>query len=188
MKEIISEKLKYWYVPLILGLVFVGLGILVILTPLATFLTISFLFSIGFVVSGIVEIGYSLSNRKDLNNWGWYLVGGFLTLIMGLLLSARPDFTALLLSMYIGFWLLFRSIMYTSKAISLKDAGTKNWGWVLALGILSIIFSFILLWNPALAGLSLIFWLASGIITLGIINIILGFSLRKIRGNFDKLN
>lgn len=181
MANLITDKLKYWYAPLILGLVFIALGILVLFTPLETFLTIAFLFSIGFVVSGIVEIVYSISNRKYLGNWGWYLAGGILTLMMGLLLTSRPDLTALLLSLYIGFWLLFRSILYTSTAFELRDSGVKNWGWILVFGALGILFSFILLWNPAIAGIGIVFWIAFGLITLGIINFVLSLSLRKLK-------
>lgn len=181
MKDFVENKLKYWYAPLILGILFIGLGILVLATPVATFLTIAVLFSIGFVISGIVEIVYSISNRRNLSNWGWYFAGGIMTFILGVLLSARPDFSALLLSLYIGFWLLFRSIMYISTSVELKDTGSKNWGWILAFGILGVIFSFILLWNPVIAGIGFVFWIGFGLLLLGIINIILSFSIRRFR-------
>ncbi|MDF0717697.1 DUF308 domain-containing protein [Muricauda sp. 334s03] len=186
MNDFIETELKYWYVPLILGILFIGLGILVFATPEATFLTIAVLFSIGFVVSGIVEVMFSLSNRGILKNWGWHLVGGIITLILGILLSLKPDFSALVLSLYIGFWLLFRSIVYTSSAFELKSVGIKNWGWMFAFGIIGIIFSFILLWNPLLIGIGFVFWIGYGLIILGIINIILGFSIRRFKKDAEE--
>ncbi|MDR1503881.1 MAG: HdeD family acid-resistance protein [Prevotella sp.] len=192
MEDLIEKRLKYWYAPLILGVLFIGLGILVFATPVASFLTIAFLFSIGFVASGIIEILYSLSNWKNLKNWGWYLAGGIITFVLGLLLSLRPDFSALLLSLYIGFWLLFRSIMYISASFEVKKDGSKNSGWILILGVLGVIFSFILLWNPLIAGIGFIFWIGFGLVTLGIINIILSFSIRKLKKRaeefFDELD
>ena len=181
MNDFIETELKYWYAPLILGILFIGLGVLVFATPEATFLTIAVLFSIGFVVSGIVEVMFSLSNRRTLKNWGWHLVGGIITLILGVLLSLKPDFSALVLSLYIGFWLLFRSIVYASSAFELKSIGFKNWGWMLTFGIIGIVFSFILLWNPLLIGIGFVFWIGYGLIILGIINIILGFSIRRFK-------
>lgn len=181
MKSYVENKLKYWYVPLILGIVFIGLGLWVFATPIATLLGIAIFFSIGFVFSGVFEIFYSISNRKEMRNWGWHLAGGAMTLLLGLLLFGRPDLTALVLSISIGFWLLFRSVMYTASSFELKEIGMRNWGWLLILGILGIIFSFILLFNPLLLGLTLVFWIGFGLIVTGIINIVIAFSVRKIK-------
>jgi uncharacterized membrane protein HdeD (DUF308 family) len=141
-----------------------------------------------FLISGVVEIIYSISSRKTLRNWGWSFAGGIMTFLLGILLTARPDFTALLLALFIGFWLLFRSIMYSVTAFEIKDSGIKNWGWILALGILGIIISFILLWNPLLAGMSFVIWLGFGLLFLGIINIIISLSIRKFKKATEEFN
>ncbi|WP_134091379.1 HdeD family acid-resistance protein [Olivibacter sp. XZL3] len=180
MKSSIDKNVKYWYIPLILGILFLGLGFFAIATPVNTFLTVAFMFSVGFIVSGTVEMAYSLSNRKTLRNWGWYFAGGIITFLLGLLLSIRLDLSAILLSLYIGFWLLFRSIMYVMTSVELRDNGSKSWGWIFVMGVLGTIFSFILLWNPLITGVGFVFWIGFGLIALGIINIILGFSLRKL--------
>lgn len=181
MKTRTEKRLKHWYLLLITGAIFIGLGIWVMATPLVALITLAWIFSIGFVISGISEIVYSLSNRKELKNWGWYLAGGILTLIMGLHLMLRPGLTALILCFYIGFWLMFRSIMHISTAIELKDTKAKNWGWVLALGIIGVIFSFVLLWNPVVTSITVSYWMGFGLLAFGILQIVLSLGLRKIR-------
>ncbi len=188
MKNYVENRLKHWYLPLVLGIVFIALGVWAFTTPITAFLAIIVFFSFGFIFSGIIEIIYSLSNRKTLKSWGWYLAGGIMTLLMGLLLAGSPDLTALLISFFIGFWLLFRSIMYTVSAFELKSLGVSNWGWTLVFGLLGIIFSFVLLWNPLILGLGLAIWIGFGLIVLGIINILLSFSLRKVKKFVSKIN
>lgn len=48
--------IDYWYIPLLIGLLFVGIGIWSFITPLAAYLTLAFLFSISFLVSGVFDI------------------------------------------------------------------------------------------------------------------------------------
>ncbi len=50
----------------------------------------------------------------------------------------------------------------------------------MAVGIIGIIFSFILLWNPLFAGLTVVVWTAFVLITAGITSIYLSFKLRKL--------
>lgn len=73
MKKVIQKTITYWYIPLIPGLLFIGLSIWVFATPMETFLTLAVLFSAGFIISGILEIIYAVANRKKLKNWGRFL-------------------------------------------------------------------------------------------------------------------
>lgn len=77
MESSLFKKVKiaidYWYIPLLVGLLFVGIGIWSFITPLAAYLTLALLFSISFLVSGIFDIIFALSNRKKIDNWGWTL-------------------------------------------------------------------------------------------------------------------
>lgn len=71
--------------------------------------------------------------------------------------------------------------MQISTAIELKDLGRKNWGWILALGILGVIFSLLLRWNPLVAGLTAAFWTGMGLITLGAVSIVMAFNIKNVK-------
>lgn len=181
MKSVIEHTLKYWYLPLIPGFLFIILGIWTWSTPLGTLITVATLFSVSLIISGIIEVLYTISNRKNLKNWGWQLVSGILGLLVGILLISRPETSALIISMYLGLWLLFRFIMTISTAIDLKEEGQKRWIWVLIMGIIGIIFSMLLLANPIFLGISLSIWLGFALFLLGTLHIILGFWLKKVK-------
>ena len=60
---------KYWYLPLITGILFILIAIWVFGTPLASYITLVILFSVTFLLTGIIEIAYALFNRKNIYNW-----------------------------------------------------------------------------------------------------------------------
>ena len=86
----IRRSVKHWYIHLILGILFILCGIGVIISPQVSYLTLSILFSLSFLVSGITESFFALQNTKNLNGWGWYLVSGLISLIMGIFLLMYP--------------------------------------------------------------------------------------------------
>jgi uncharacterized membrane protein HdeD (DUF308 family) len=179
---------KHWYLSLILGILFIGVGIWVFMTPVSSYLTLSILFSVTIFVSGIFEIVYSISNRKEMDNWGWVLTGGIIDLLFGLWLMASPLLSIAILPFVVGFMLMFRSMMAIGFAFDLKDFPDSGWGWLLALGILGLLFSFVLFWNPAFGGLTLVIWTGCAFITLGIFRIILSFKLKHLHNLSKKIS
>jgi len=184
----VKDAIKHWYIPLLVGVFFIIVGIVVAGSPVTSLITLSILFAISFVIGGIFEIIFSISNRQRLYNWGWSLTFGIITLLVGILLISRPELSIAALVFYIGFTILFRSISSISFAIDIKRYGSPNWVSLLIFGILGAIFSFILLWNPALAGLSLVWFVALSFIFSGTFHIILSFQLRKIHRRGKKIS
>ena len=184
----IRNAIKYWYLPLLFGLFFVAIGIWVFKTPLESYLTLAFLFSISFIVSGLFEIVFSISNKDDLDNWGWTLTTGILTLLMGVLLVMNPGISMLTLPYYVGFVIMFRSIGAISLSLDLKSYGVLDWGTLMGIGILGVLFAFILLWNPLFAGMSVVIWTALAFIIAGIYNIYFSFKLKKLHDLPNKLS
>lgn len=92
------------------------------------------------------------------------------------------------LAFYVGFVVLFRSIATISYSLDLKRYGTRNWGWLAALGILGIVFSFILLWNPRFAGMSIVILMALNFFLSGLFGIYLGFEFRSLHKHSKKLS
>ncbi len=176
----LNDATKYWYLSLILGVLFIITGVLVLRTPLESYLALSILFSVTFFVNGIFEVVYSISNRKQLDNWGWVLAGGIVDLLFGIWLISSPLVSITVLPFFVGFMLLFRSFAAIGFAVDLKSFGVKEWGWLLALGILGMLFSFIMLWNPMFAGLTIVMWTAGAFITIGVFKIFLSFKLKQL--------
>ena len=176
----IKDALKHWYIPLLVGLLFLAVSIIAFVWPVGSFLTLAILFSLAFLFGGLSEIIFSVANRDHIENWGWSLAFGIITFIVGLLLILNHVLSMTILAFYIGFVILFRSIAAISFAIDVKRYGSPNWGWLLVFGILGTIFSFILLWNPVFAGMSIVILIGLSFLFSGLFSIFFSMQLRKL--------
>lgn len=183
----VKSAVKHWYVPLIVGVLFIILSIIVFTSPLSSLLVLSIYLALSFLFSGLSEIFFSISNRETLANWGWSLALGILTALVGFLLLTNPALSVSLIAFYVGFLLLFRSISSISFAFDLKKYGSDSWATLLIFGILGAIASFILIWNPIFAGLSVIILIAISLIFAGLFSIFLAIQLRRIHHSPRKI-
>jgi uncharacterized membrane protein HdeD (DUF308 family) len=175
-----KSVIKHWYLLLLVGLVFIAAGIWVMSTPLSAYLALSILFSVSFFIVGLLEVIFAISNAKDMKGWGWTLVFGIFNLLISFVLFYDPLISITTLPLYIGFVVLFRSFSAIGISLDSENYGVPGKGSLLALGILGVLFSFILLWDPAFAGLSLVVWTAIALITAGIYSIYFSILLKKL--------
>ncbi len=184
----IQNTVKYWYLPLIVGILFVTLGFYTLASPLASYVALSVLFSVTFFVSGVIETIFSISNRKEMDNWGWSLFFGLVNLTVGLLLIINTDISMVTLPFYVGFVILFRSIAGISYALDLKNYGVLDWGNLMVIAVLGIILSFMMLFSPAAGGMTIVIWTGMSIIMMGIFSIYLSVKLRELHKHPGKVS
>lgn len=160
---------------------FIAFGLYVFTVPVETYESLVLLFSLSFLISGILDIWFSVENRDELEGWGWYLASGIFSLLIGILLFAKPLAAAAVLPIFVGFVLLFRSFQVLGFAFELKNYGVMNWGNLAILSVLGIVFSIALLANPIFTGISLVVFTALTFIFVGISAIVLSFQLKKLK-------
>lgn len=182
-----AKAVKRWWLLLLVGLIFIAAGIWVFYTPLSSYLTLSVLFSVSFIVSGLFDIVFSVSNRTVLKGWGWSLVYGIANVAIGALLISNPLISITTLPVYVGLTVMFRSILAIGTSVDLSSYGVPGAGNLMVMGILGTLFSFILLWNPNFAGLSLVIWTAITLLTTGLYSIYYSFQLKKLKDAGSKI-
>ncbi len=181
----INKPIKYWYLPMILGLLFLGLGIGVFLTPLASYIVLAMLFALFFLLTGLIDMAYAFTNKDIIDRWGWSLFGGVVDFFIGVLLIAKPDISMVALPLFVGFGILFRSIIAIGWSFEMRRLDGFNWGSLLAIGILGSILAFIMLWNPLFGGLTIVFYTGFAFAVIGIFHIYLSLQLKKINKHFS---
>jgi uncharacterized membrane protein HdeD (DUF308 family) len=182
MNNIISDfrtAARYWWLFLILGTVLILFGILVFANPGEAFAGLTIYFEIAFLVNGLLEISFAVSNHRTLHGWGWHLAGGIFDLMVGVLLTANPILAASALQYFAGFWLMFRSISVVGRCFDLPTIQWPERFWMLGLGLAGLFFSFMILYNPVLGAFTLITWTALALMAIGLFYIFLGFHFRK---------
>lgn len=123
---------------------------------------------------------FAVSNRKNVSSWGWYLAGGIIDMIFGFYLIAYPLLSMEVIPFIIAFWLMFRGFSSVGYAMDLKRYGTRDWGWYIAFGILAVICSLIILWQPAIGALYAVYMISFAFLIIGFFRIMLSFELKSL--------
>ncbi len=183
----VSGTVKNWWVFLLLGILLLISAYWMFSTPVESFIGLASLFSALIFVSGLFSVFFALTNKEDIDNFGLYLAGGVLDVIIGFILLKYPGLTVVLFSLFIGFWLLFRGFNMISVSFKIKAIGDEGWGWILAFGILIVIFAMMSIINPLIGASYLVYTLAFTLVLFGVANIALALKLRKLKTNVQDL-
>ncbi len=161
-----GSTVRWWL--LIFGILMAILGIVLFATPGMNTLVMAYVVCTLMLVYGIAEIAFYITHRKSQAVSGWLLADGIITAILGLLLMFMPGAQILTMSLMFAVWVLFTGVTRTSGAFAAKDAGSSNWGWVLAAGILGILVGVWLMFDPLLAVMTIGFLLPAAFVVQGI--------------------
>ena len=191
MKTLFDEMehaVKNWWLSLILGILYITVALCLLFPPGSSYIALSVIFSISMLISGIIEIIFSISNRRGISSWGWYLAGGIIDLILGIYLVAYPLLSMEVIPFIVAFWMMFRGFSATGYSMDLKRYGTREWGWYMGFGILAIICSLIILWQPAVGALYVIYMLAFTFLIIGFFRVMLSFELKSLHKRSTVMN
>ncbi len=179
LKEIRTD-IKNWWALLLLGIVLIGMGVTVFTYPLDSYVSLSVLFAVGVVISGLLQIWFAIANRKEIDGWGWQLALGIMEVVLGVILVINFGLTLAILPFYIGFWLMFRAFALIGFSFELKTYKILDWGYYLVFGLLLVTLSWFIILNPLFGGITIVAWTATALIVAGVANIILSFKLKKV--------
>jgi uncharacterized membrane protein HdeD (DUF308 family) len=176
---LIETLKRHWWVPVIRGLAAVVFGVIAFVYPGLTVAVLVLLFGAWVLVDGIFRVVGAIGHRASDKDWGFDLIIGIMGVIIGFLTFHAPRITALALIIYIAAWALMIGATEIALAVKLRHEIKGEW-FLILMGVCSIIFAIMLLWNPLPGALALVWLIASYAIVFGILGIILGFRLRTL--------
>lgn len=185
----ITESIKNWWIYLVYGILLIAFSIWIFMTPVESYVGLSIAFSIMVFVSGISNIYFSVTNRKKLESWGWYLANGIFELIIGMVLILYPEISIVALPFIVGFWLMFKSVFLMGFALELRKYLYLDWGLMFFFGAIIGLLSFFILINPLFGAVTVVSLTGIALLLFGIGNIILAFKLKKLKAiTYDKVD
>ncbi len=121
-----ASEWKGFFGQLFLGILSAVIGWLMITNPAAAAMALTLLLAGFFLISGLFKTATALMVRVE--NWGWMLANGLITLALGILILAQWPSTALwVLGLFIAIDLLFSGWSNIMLAVTLRKACTlKN--------------------------------------------------------------
>jgi uncharacterized membrane protein HdeD (DUF308 family) len=170
---------RHWWVPVLRGVAAIIFGMMAFVYPGLTVAVLVLLFGAWVLVDGVFRIVGAIGHRSSDPDWGWQLVIGILGIIIGFLTFRSPAITALALVIYIAAWALMIGVSEIVVAIKLRHEIKGEW-FLILMGVVSILFAIMLLWNPLPGALALVWLIGSYAIVFGVLGIIFGFRLRSL--------
>ena len=174
------RKSSYWWVPLLFGVVFIVIGYWILRSPAESFEKITKFIGVIILISGSIQLYFTIRNKKGIPGWGFQLAGDLFDLLVGAALVINPSLLLKLITLFVGIWLIANSIAIFMKAAEARKDQRRYWTWEFALGIFLMLLAVAFLWHPMLLGISIAVWTGLAFIILGIFRIVLTFRLRKL--------
>ncbi|WP_315814546.1 HdeD family acid-resistance protein [Paraflavitalea speifideaquila] len=111
--------------------------------------------------------------------WWIFLLRGLFAIILGIIALSMPGITFTTLVIFLGAYMFIDGIFSVAAAISGRKT-MEYWGWVLTIGILSILAGIVTFMNPFVTGAALLYLVAFWAILVGILEIVVAIRLRKV--------
>jgi len=149
-------------------------------SPEESFEKITKFIGIIILVSGLIQLFFTIKGRRGVPGWGFLLAGDVFDIAVGIALLLNPSLLLKLITLFVGIWLIANSISILIKAAEARKEQKSFWTWELGLGIFLMILAVIILWHPMLLGISIAVWTGLAFVIMGVFRIMLTFRLRKL--------
>jgi uncharacterized membrane protein HdeD (DUF308 family) len=102
------------------GLLYLLLGILLVTNPLLASLSLTFCLGIFYLIIGISRVIYSVF--AGVPSWGWGLLSGLVSLLLGILILANwPQSGLFIIGLFVGIDLLFVGWSYIMTSLAARS-------------------------------------------------------------------
>ncbi len=170
------------------GVALVALGVLCIMYPGSTLLSLSWLFGLLFFLGGCTQMAAWAATRGFMPLSGLSFFSALLQIILGCVVLFHPAPVMVALPFIFAFWLLFEGIDLAISSFDFKRVGFRNWWCVGCFGVLAACFGVYCLLNPNVSIGTIAWFVGLGIIIDGVGNWVKVFVVNKVEKRFVKLH
>jgi len=167
-----------WWIVALQGVAAIVFGVLALVWPGITLLSLVFLFAAYALVDGVLALmsGFRRGAGGKLD-W-WRIARGVVGIAAGVVAFAMPGITAYVLLLVIAAWAIVSGAIELVAAYQLRDVIQRE--WLLALdGVLAIIFGIVLVVFPSAGALALVWLIGAFAIASGVIFLTVAFRSRQ---------
>jgi uncharacterized membrane protein HdeD (DUF308 family) len=151
--------LRSWWVPALRGIIGILFGVLALMWPGLTLLTLVALFAAYALLGGIASVIGAIGHRRFDDDWWLPLLLGLVSIGAAIVAVVNPVLTTLVLVMVIAANALVTGVLDIVSAVRLRRVLEGD--WLLALsGIASVVFGALVFMYP-LAGAIALVWMVS---------------------------
>jgi uncharacterized membrane protein HdeD (DUF308 family) len=178
--EILNEK--HWWQIAVRGFIALIFGILVLAWPGLALAILAIIFGAYVFVDGIFTLVAAVNYKAGAGRRTWLFIRGIAGIVVGLITFFWPAITALALVIIIAAWALVTGVMELIFAFKANQDSAIRWMFAIS-GVLSLILGALMLVQPLLGALVIVWIIGAYAVLAGILLIILGFRLRSVKAS-----
>lgn len=162
---------------LLAGILMIILGAYVWFNPIVSLVALSLYIGAALIIIGAGYIGSSLTVES-----GWFMFVGLIDIIIGIILVANIGVTAVTLPIIFALWCI---AVGAAQLVSAYRYGKADlpWGWSFSLGVLGVVFGFLILRYPGIGAITISTLMGLYIILYGLLEISQFFYFRRLGSN-----
>jgi uncharacterized membrane protein HdeD (DUF308 family) len=116
-------KFAVW---MLLGVLYVAAGVICFLNPFAAATVLTLMLGFALVVGGIVRMFLAWHMREAGKPWGWVVVSGIISLLLGLMIIAQwPASSFFVLGIFLGIDLIFIGSGWIAIGMALRQRAAR---------------------------------------------------------------
>lgn len=112
-----------WWLPVIGGLLGIGIGILTFVVPGVTAVALVFYIAIWAIAAGVLQIVSAIRLRREIRGEWLYILGGILSVVFGVLVMINPGAGAVAVVWLIGIYAIVFGVSLVALAFRIRRFG-----------------------------------------------------------------
>jgi uncharacterized membrane protein HdeD (DUF308 family) len=127
--DALKELSRAWWLLLVLGLMCLAAGVIVLVQPDISLVTLAVIAGIFLLVDGIYDVIVAIAERGEGS--GLLALVGVVSAIAGIILVRHPIGSVVAIALLVGIWLVVIGVVRLVRAFAL--AGNRGWNLLVAL-------------------------------------------------------
>ena len=168
---------RYWWLPLVAGVLSLVVGVVALAYPGPTLLAVGIIFGAYLAAWGTMLVVDSVATAGE-PTFARILgvIVGLIGVLTGLVLLVRPGESVVTAALVLGFWWTLSGVMQLARGIAMSEGRV----WNLVMGVIGLIAGIIILAQPGIGLVTLVWIVGLGLIFQGMVEIAAGFGIRRL--------
>jgi uncharacterized membrane protein HdeD (DUF308 family) len=174
----VRTLVQNWWLFTLRGVLGIIFGIIALIFPGPTILSLVILFSAYMLVDGVFAIVSAVrAIRRKEDRWGLLIFEGLLNIAVGIMAFLWPGLTVVAFVWLIAAWAIVSGGLMTAAGFQLNlDHG--RW-WLILGGLVSLAYGMLLIIAPLIGAVVLTWWLGAYALVFGLALVVFSFKLRS---------
>jgi uncharacterized membrane protein HdeD (DUF308 family) len=181
-----ADPPRNWWAVALRGVLGILFGLVCLVLPGPTILSLVLLFAAYMLVDGAFAIVSAVRAARRRHRWGWLAFEGVTSIIAGLIAMLWPGLTLIAFIVLMAVWAILSGGLMIGAAIRFSPAHGR-W-WMVMAGVVSVIYGVLLIVAPLVGALVLTWWLGGYALFFGAALLVVALRLRAHRDDDPRMN